>query len=201
MADGIERTQRRAWLLAAVGLGAAGGAVAVPAALAAPSRPIAISDPAADVSGALDITRVALQRAADGRLRASISFAAKLTPRTLLAASGPPGSACVRIWTDAGVDPAVTRADRLVCVTARSARAFRGGVYEVVNPGLPTRVADASTKLSSSGRSLALRFAQSSLGRPQRIRFAFESTRPGCALVSCIDSAPDGGKARTFRLR
>ena len=119
----------------------------------------------------------------------------------LLADSGPPGSACIRIWTDATVDATATRADRLVCLTARSAREFRGGVYEVAGAGLPTRVADASIKLTASGRSVVMRFAQSSLGRPQRIRFAFESTRPGCEPVSCIDSAPDGGRPRTFRLR
>ena len=56
-------------------------------------------------------------------------------------------------------------------------------------------------KLNASGRSVVLRFAQSSLGRPPRISFAAESTRPGCERVSCIDSAPDGGATRTFRLR
>jgi hypothetical protein len=46
-----------------------------------------------------------------------------------------------------------------------------------------------------------LRFTQSSIGRPGRLRFAVESTRPGCERPACIDTVPDGGTARTFRLR
>ena len=38
-----------------------------------------------------------------------------------------------------------------------------------------------------------LRFTQSSIGRPQRFRFAVESTRPGCERAACIDTAPAGG--------
>lgn len=187
--------------LAAGGLALALPAIVVSGALAAPSKTLVISDPRADVSGAVDLTRVSLQRSGDGRLRAVLSFAAKLTPKTLLAGSGPPGSACLRIWTVATADPAVMRPDRLACVTARSDDEFRGGVYEVTGPQPPKRIADASVKRTASGQSIVLRFTQSSIARPPRFRFAVEATRPGCERVTCIDTVPDGATARTFRLR
>jgi len=176
-------------------------ALLVSAALAATSKTIVLTDARNDVSGTLDLTRVSLQRASDGRLRAALSFADKLTPKALLASSGPPGSACIRIWTAAGADPASMRPNRLACVTARSDDEFRGGVYEVTGAGLPKRLTGASVKLTASATSIVLRFTQSSIGRPQRFRFAIESTRPGCERPACIDTVPDGGTARTFRLR
>ena len=196
-----ERPTARTGLLTAAGIAAAGCAVLASVAFAAASRTIAISDPSGDVSGPLDLTRASLQRASDGRLRAVVTFAAKVTPRTLLAASGPPGSACLRIWTAADADPKAMAPDRLVCVTARAEDELRGGVYEVTGGGLPRRLADASVKRNSSGRSVVIRFTQSSLGRPRRIRFAVESTRPGCERPTCIDTVPDKGAVRTFRLR
>ena len=188
-------------MLAIAAIGVATGAVAVSVAPAAPSSTVVIADPGDDTGGALDLTRASLQRASDGRMRAALSFAAKVTPQMLLAGSGPPGSACLRIWTRAGVDPEATRPDRLVCATARADDELRGGVYEVTGAALPERLAEASVKLNESGRSMVIRFTQSSLGRPQRIRFAAESTRPGCERPSCIDTAPDEGAVRTFRLR
>ena len=124
-----------------------------------------------------------------------------MSPKTLLAGTGPPGSACMRIWTATDADPASMRPNRLACVTARTDDEFRGGVYEVTGAQLPKRIADASVKQTASGQSIVLRFTQSSIGRPQRIRFAVEATRPGCERVTCIDTLPDGGAARTFRLR
>ncbi len=187
--------------LAAVGLGAALSAIVVTGALAAASKTVVITDPRGDVSGAVDLTRVSLQRTSDGRLRAALSFAGKVSPKTLLAGSGPPGSVCIRIWTAADADPASMRPNRLACVTARSDDELRGGVYEVTDASLPERVADASVKQTVSGQSIVLRFTQSSIGRPPRIRFAVEATRPGCERVTCIDTLPNGGAARTFRLR
>ena len=195
------RLRSRARLLPVAGLGAAIGALTVTAALAAPSPKIVMSDPGDDVGGALDLTRASLERSSDGRLRAVLTFAVKVTPKTLLADSGPPGSACLRIWTAADADPKAMRPDRLVCATARSNDELRGGVYQVSGPALPRRQADASVKLNASGRSMVIRFTQSSIGRPQRIRFAVESTRPGCERTSCIDTVPDKGAVRTFRLR
>jgi hypothetical protein len=188
-------------LLRATGAACATGAIVASLAFAAASKPVVLSDPGDDAGGELDITRASLQRASDGRLRAVLSFAAKVTPKTLLAGTGPPGSACLRVWTGPGADPKATRPDRLVCVTARSADELRGGVYEAGGPDLPKRIADAGVKLNASGRSVVIRFTQSSLGRPQRIQFAFESTRPGCERPSCVDTVPDGGAVRAFKLR
>lgn len=191
----------RARRFAVAGIAVAVCALVVSAAFAAPSRTVVISDPRGDVGAPPDLTRVSLQRGSDGQLRAVVTFAAKVTPKTLLATSGPPGSACLRIWTNAGADPRAARPDRLACVTARAEDELRGGVYEVTGAGLPKRLAGASVSRNASGRSIVIRFTQSSLGRPARIRFAAESTRPGCARPSCIDLAPDRGAVRTFRLR
>src|SRR5687768_7936777 len=154
--------------LAVGGCAAALCALVVSAALAATSKPIVVTDARDDVSGPLDITRTSLQRASDGRLRAALSFTEKLTPKALLAGSGPPGSACIRIWTAADADPASMRPDRLACVTARSNDEFRGGVYAIEGAGLPERVTGASVKITASRTTIVLRFTQSSIGRPQR---------------------------------
>jgi len=201
MAAAAQRMTRTRYRWAAGGLGVALSAIVVTGALAAPSKTLVITDPRGDVGGAVDLTRVSLQRTSDGRLRAVVSFAGKVSPKTLLAGSGPPGSACMRIWTAADADPASMRPNRLACVTARTDDEFRGGVYEVTDGQLPKRIADASVKPTVSGQSIVLRFTQSSIGRPQRIRFAVEATRPGCERVTCIDTLPDGAAARTFRLR
>ena len=188
-------------LLAASTVAAALAALVVSAAPAATSKTVVITDARADVSGPLDLTRVSLQRASDGRLRAALSFSEKLTPKALLAGSGPPGSACIRIWTGPDADPASMRPDRLACVTARSDDEFRGGVYDATGAGLPDRISGASVNITRSRTTIVLRFTQSSIGRPRRLRFAAESTRPGCERVTCIDIAPAGGRARMFRVR
>jgi hypothetical protein len=201
MAAAAQRMKRARYRLAAGGLAAALSAIVVTGALAAASKTLVITDPRGDVSGALDLTRVSLQRTSDGRVRAVLSFTDKVSPKTLLAGTGPPGSACVRIWTAATADPASMPPDHLACVTARTDDEFRGGVYEATGAPLPKRVADASIKQTASGQSIVLRFTQSSIGRPQRFRFAVEATRPGCERVTCIDTLPDGGATRPFRLR
>lgn len=196
-----DRPGIRKRLLSVTAIVVAASTVVVCAALAAASKTVVISDPDADVSGPLDLTRASLQRGSDGRLRAVVTFREAVTAKTLLASSGPPGSACLRIWTVADADPKAMPPDRLVCVTARADDELRGGVYEVSGAALPERVAGASVTRNTSGRSVVIRFAQGSLGRPQRIRFAVESTRPGCARPSCVDTAPGKGAVRTFRLR
>lgn len=201
LAPGEQRRRQRRRLLCLGVLTAGAVSLAVAVALAAPSRPVVIQDAAADVTGPLDLKRAALNRASDGRLRAILTFAGKVTPRTLLASSGPPGSACVRVWTDPDADPAATRPDRLVCVTARSEDELRAGVFQQRAAGLARRVASASVKANASGRSLVIRISQSSLGRPELIRFAVESTLPGCDRTTCIDTAPDAGAVRRFGLR
>ncbi len=74
-------------------------------------------------------------------------------------------------------------------------------MLEQTEPGLPRRIGPASVRVTKSARSLVVRISQSSLGRPQLIRFALESTRPGCGRVSCIDAVPDKGAVRRFRIR
>jgi hypothetical protein len=170
-------------------------------AVAAPSKTVAISDPKGDVDGELDIQRAQLGLASDRRVRAVMTFAEKVDPRALLARSGPPGSACVRIWTKSDADPAAMPPDRLVCVTARSGDELRASVLQQRDAGLPSNVASASVGTVQSGRSLVVRFSQSSLGRPERIRFAIEATQRGCPRVSCVDQAPGDGAVRSFRLR
>lgn len=195
-------TQTRRQRLLVVGLlTAAAAPLAVAAALAATSKPLRIVDPTQETTGPLDILSAHISRAKDGRLRAIVTFAAKIAPKTLLAPGGPPGSACLRIWTAPDTDPTAIRPDRLVCVTARSEDELRGGVYQQPGPGLPKRVADASAKVNKTGRSLIIRLSQSALGRPKRILVAVETTAPGCDHIGCIDSAPNDGSTRPFRLR
>jgi len=201
MSGGFGRWGRRVRLLCATGLTGATVAAVVSVAFAGISKTVVVADAGGDVSGPLDLARVSLQRASDGRLRSVVRFAGAIAPKDLLAPSGPPGSICLRIWTAVDADPRAIRPDRLVCVTARSSDELRGGVYEVTGPALPKRLADASVKRSRSGRSLVIRFAQSALGSPRRFRFAAESTQPGCERADCIDTAPDKGAVRVFRLR
>lgn len=180
---------------------AAGATLTGAVAFGAASQIVEITDAKGDVTGVLDLQRASLNLASDGRLRAVVTVARKIDPRELLAGTGPPGSVCVKIWTAEDADPMATRADRLVCVTARSSEELRASVFTQTAPGLPVRVASAPVNATKSGRSLVLRISQSSLGRPKLIRFAVESTRPGCERVSCTDEAPDKGAVRRFRIR
>lgn len=191
----------RRWWAAGGTIAASLAVAAASLALAAPSRTVAITDPKADVAGGLDVQRASLSLASDGRLRAVLTVTRRLDPRELLAGKGPPGSLCVKLWTDPDTDPAATRPDRLVCVTARSSDELRASVLSQSKPGLPVRVGPAPLRLTKSARSVVLRIAQSSLGRPRLVRFAVEATRPGCERVSCIDQAPARGAARRFRIR
>jgi hypothetical protein len=169
--------------------------------LAASSPTVALRDPRADVAGPLDLVRASVGRAGDGRVRVAVGFAAPVTPRDMLALDGPPGSVCLRLWTVAGADPAATSPDRLVCVTARSADELRAGVLRQRDGGLPRRDGRASVRRTASGRSLIVHVSQSALGRPERLRFAVESTRPGCARPACVDTVPAAPATRSFRLR
>ena len=175
--------------------------LAVAVAPAASPKPVGINDAAGDVSGPLDLQRVALHRSSDGHLRAILTFVGTISAGVLLAESGPPGSACLRIWTNPAADPAAMRPDRLVCVTARAADELRAGVYMQGGLALPRRVATPQVRTNASRRAFVLRLTQSSLGRPASIRFAAETTRPGCDRPTCIDIAPEAGRIRRFRLR
>ncbi|HEV7807867.1 MAG TPA: hypothetical protein VGO80_18755 [Solirubrobacteraceae bacterium] len=194
------RRQRRGRGLSVSVLATAAALLVAAGSLAAPSKRVVVGDPADDVSGPLDLRRASLQLAPDGRLRAVITLAGKVDPKAMLAGSGPPGSVCLKVWTAPDVDTSAERADRLVCVTARNDAELRASVFEQREAGLPQRLQSASVRISGSRRSLVLRISQSSLGRPELIRFAVESTQPSCARVSCIDALPDKGRVRRFRL-
>ena len=192
---------RRARWIPLAGVSATAAALLAAAAFAAPTKTVVIADKTKDVSGVLDLQKGSLKLADDGRLRVVVTFVGKIDPRTMLARNGPPGSVCLKVWTDEDADPAAARPDRLVCVTPRSRDELRASVFEQTGPGLPKLSGSASVRVNKSARSLVLRVSQSALGRPAMIRFAIESTRPGCERVSCVDEAPDGGAVRRFRLR
>ncbi|WP_354697823.1 hypothetical protein DSM112329_03468 [Paraconexibacter sp. AEG42_29] len=182
--------------LAALALGAAGVALA-----ATPETPVVATEKAGGAAeGAPDLTRVSLQRASDGRLRAGMSFGADLAPKDLVAKSGPPGSACLRLYT--ATTPGVLPPDYLICVTAdaKGTKLRASILAEQVNK-LPKRVGSA-TVTRPSKRSMVLRFSQSAVGKPAIIRFAAEATKPGCIKASCVDTVPNapGTKKLTLRL-
>lgn len=188
-------------LLTVAGLTASAAALVASGALATTSKTVTITDAKGDVDGALDIQGVSFKLAADGRLRATVTVTQKVAPSKLLSETGTPGSVCLKIWTDEEADPAAVRSDRLVCVTAKSKTALRATILDQSAPGLPKNVGSVAVGLNASRRSFILRLSQTSLGRPGLIRFAVESTRPGCVRVSCIDDAPENGAVRRFRVR
>jgi hypothetical protein len=186
--------------LGAAGLVAGALAVAGVAAAQAPAprdSPVVARD-AVDTAGGLDLTRVQLQRAADGRLRAALTLAAPWRMRDLPAEDGPPGSLCLRMWTR--TEPPAAPPDYLLCVTADArARHMRGSLL-VERDGELRRMAGARLARSSV-RTVVARFSQTAIGRPARIRFAAEATSPGCARLMCIDTAPNAPATATLTLR
>jgi hypothetical protein len=159
-----------------------------------------VRDPSADVAAGPDLTRVSLGRAADGRLRAAFTMAQAWSPADMLAdKGGPPGSACLRLWTVA--EPPNVGPDYLVCVTAQAdGKALRATITQERDDQLPRRVAEASVSRRGD-RSVVVRFSQTAIGRPALVRFAAEATRAGCERVRCVDTAPDAPATAEFRLR
>jgi hypothetical protein len=164
----------------------------------APS-PVVVKDPKDAVQSAPDVTRAQLGLTSDRRLRAAVTLSVGWVARNLLAGQGPPGSVCLRLWTE--TKPGAAPPDYLVCATAhQDGETLRGTVFANKPAEAPRRVADATVGRTSD-RTVTLRFSQTVLGRPATIRFAAEATKPGCARVSCVDTAPDAPKTATFRLR
>jgi hypothetical protein len=158
---------------------------------------VVVPDPR-DAPGGLDLTRVQLGRADDGRLRAALTLATAWRMRDLPADDGPPGSLCLRMWTS--TEPPGTFPDRLLCVTADArGRHMRGEVF-AERAGALVRIANA-TLARSSDRTVVARFSQSAIGRPARVRFAGEATAPGCATPACVDTAPNAPTVATLELR
>jgi len=188
-------------LVGLVALPATALALAVPTVVAAPSKAILLQDAKGDVAGKLDLQRAKLSVDSHKHLRVAVTFAGTVTPSDMLAASGPPGSVCMRIWTATDADPASQRPDRLACVTARSKTKLRARVFKQDGPGLPKRVATATVSRSKSNRSLVILITPKSLGDPRRVRIGVESTAAGCDRPTCIDTVPAAPATRRFRLR
>jgi hypothetical protein len=155
-------------------------------------------DPGDAPEGSADVTRLQLGLASDGRLRAAITLAKSLDPKSLLADKGPPGSICLRLWTL--TEPGTVPPDFLVCVTADKDAKLRATISgERVN-AQPQRIGSASLSRKSS-RTLVLKFARSRVGTPKKtVRFAVESTKRGCTNVTCVDTLPNAPATATLKL-
>ncbi len=181
------------------GLSALTLATAATAAAPVAGGPVVIRDDRGDaVTNGLDITRASLQLASDGKLRATVTFAHSFTGDDLGGAENVPGGVCLRLWTT-GQSPASASPDHLVCVSAAKG-VPEGSVLSERPADLPVRTARAAVRRTSA-RTLVVRFAQTPIGRPDRIRFNFEATRPGCPRTSCIDTAPDAPRSAVLVIR
>src|SRR4051794_6927476 len=185
-------------LAALLGLALAGAHAASAQVSAPPSAAAVVARDPADAAGGLDLTRVQLGRAADGRLRAALTLAAPWRMRDLPAGDGPPGSLCVRMWTQTG--PVDRFPDHLLCVTADAGGRHLTGSIMTETAGRLRRTATARLARSSP-RTVVARFAQSAIGRPDRVRFAGEATTPGCSQPACVDVAPNAPATATLTLR
>jgi len=179
---------------------AATAACALAAAAAAPAQTdgtAVVRDPV-DTAGGLDLTRVQLGRAPDGRLRAALTLAAPWRMRDLPADEGPPGSLCLRMWTTTrrpGTFP-----DHLLCVTADARGRHMHGDLMVERDGALQRERTVALARASL-RTVVARFPQSAIGQPDSVRFAGEATPPGCDRPACVDTAPNAPGVATLTLR
>ena len=148
--------------------------------------------------GPLDVVRVALGRTSDGRLRAEITMAGRWLTDDLR----PGGSVCLRLHIRRAVDAQAP--DRMVCATpAKEGPALVGRVLRVRANGLPAHAGRARVSRPTA-RTVFLKFAQTDIGRPARVRFSAEAvTRgEGCpAPLGCRDLGPDPPAGRELRLR
>lgn len=149
--------------------------------------------------GAPDITRAQLGLSSDRRIRVALTLSVGWVARDLIANQGPPGSLCVRMWTE--TRPGAAPPDYLACITPRAdAETTHGSVMKTI-PGEALQKVASAIVGRTSDRTVTLRFSQTAVGKPKTIRFAAEATKPGCPRVSCVDTAPDAPKTATFRLR
>ncbi len=193
------RAGRRLTGAGAVALGVTALASAVAIGATGDGAVVATEKAGGAAAGAPDLTRVSLQRSVDGRLRVGISFAEALTVKDMVAASGPPGSACVRLYTS--TQPGVLPPDYLVCATPDAkGKALRGTVLAEQVNALPKKVATAAVSRAST-KSLVLRFSQSAVGKPSVVQFAAEATRAGCVKAGCVDTLPNAPKTAKLVLR
>lgn len=149
----------------------------------------------------LDLVRVRLGRAADGRLRAVLTLARAFSAGDLRARRDGqvPGSLCLRMWTT--TPPYGTPPDRLLCVSAPARGARLVASLHQEQPNADLRRIAILTPTRPSSRSVVVRFSQSAMGRPERIRFAGEATTRGCTRPSCVDVLPAAPQVATLRLQ
>ncbi|MEA2256680.1 MAG: hypothetical protein QOG35_2725 [Solirubrobacteraceae bacterium] len=174
-------------------------ALAAGASAATSPRPVVFRDPVDAAARAPDLVRVQLGVASEGRVRAALTLASPWVARDLLASKGPPGSLCLRLWTRTA--PGGTPPDYLACMTSQAdGETMRGSVFQNRAGQRPLRVADAEVGRTSA-RTGTLRFALAAIGDPAAIHFAAEATKPGCARVSCVDTAPNAPQVATLTLK
>ena len=146
----------------------------------------------ADTAGKLDVVRAVVEPAARGRLRVEVTMREPWATADLRTTDGsPPASVCLKAWTRRR--PGDGPPDYLACATpARAGESLRGSVLRERLNGLPRRVG-AATVTRPNGSAVALRFAQSKVGSPRRLRLAVETvTWPDCPRPrGCVDAAPD----------
>lgn len=176
-------------------------------------------------SGLLDIVGLRFGAGGDGRLRAVVTMAGAWENGELLAAGGgPPGSVCLRLYTEA--DPGARPPDYLACATARAVAASTAQATTTTTAPAPTATTQAPRPATLRGellverpgelpvptgaivavsrpskRSITLRFSRSAIGRPASVRFVAEATRAGCPRTSCSDRLPDSPRTALVRLR
>jgi hypothetical protein len=190
--DRAKRPAFTAGALAALVLAGSASAARIPS-------PVVTRDPQDAGTGAPDLTRVQLGLASDGRLRAALTLVGGWVARDLVTSSGPPGSICLRLWTT--TKPGAAAPDYLACITSRpDAETLRGTIMKTRAGQTPLRVG-LGVVGRTSDRTATLRFSRTSVGNPRTIRFAAEATKPGCARVSCVDTAPNAPGTATLRLR
>jgi hypothetical protein len=181
----------------------AGGVAVLALAAAAPAAdapsPTVVKDAKDAVAAAPDLTRAQMGLSSDRRVRVALTLAAPWQPKDLLGREGPPGSLCVRMWTV--TKPGAAPPDFLVCATSRvDGETMRGTVFKT-QAGEELVTAGTAIVGRTSDRTMTLRFSQTLVGRPKRIDFVAEATKPGCTRVSCVDTAPEAPKTATFRVR
>jgi hypothetical protein len=174
-------------------------AMAIAAATFTP-KTTTVKDATGDViKNPMDLVRVSLGRASNGELRGSFTTAAGFKVSSMVAKDGVPGSVCLRLWTK--MKPGGTPPDYLVCATAtKDGKHLDGSVLQEREGTTPVRVGPARATRSNSSN-ITIRFGQTLVGRPAVIKFAGETTPPGCDRITCTDIAPQDGKTAAFRLR
>ena len=187
----MRRALACAGLIAVVAGAVAGAAV----------QPVTVSDPKGDLgTGTLDLVRGQFGLASDGKLRISITMGRSFRVKDMVAKSGPPGTICLRLWGPGHI-PSTSQPDYLVCAhAAASGGHLLASVLKERGGDLPVRVATASVA-HPTGRTVVMRFSQSSVGKPASLRFGLETVRAGCSRLSCVDTAPNAPRTARIVLR